>query len=120
MRTTSPSYCRVTKSDCSTTRSIRSLDDGPEVLVGGRGDHVEEEDARPSSSKGKGDGHAKGDDEVTKPDLPHVSAGLPGDGVTYINDDGKEVKIDRAGRPSCRERWFQVNEDDKTSRVHSR
>ena len=30
------------------------LDDGPEVLVGGRGDHVEEEDA-----KGKGDGHAK-------------------------------------------------------------
>ena len=29
------------------------LDDGPEVLVGGRGDHAEEEDARPSSSKGK-------------------------------------------------------------------
>ena len=29
------------------------LDDGPEVLVGGRGDHVEEEDARPSSSKRK-------------------------------------------------------------------
>ena len=31
------------------------LDDGPELFVGGRGDHVEEEDARPSSSKGKGD-----------------------------------------------------------------
>ena len=49
------------------------LDDGPEVLVGGRGDHVEDEDDRPSSSKGKRDGHAKGDDEVTKPDLPCVS-----------------------------------------------
>ena len=75
------------------------LDDGPEVLVGGRGDHVEEEDARPSSSKGKGDGHTKGDGKVKKSDLPHVSAGLPGDGITYVNDDGKEVKIDKAGRP---------------------
>ena len=75
------------------------LDDGPEVLVGGRGDHVEEEDARPSSSKGKGDGHTNGDGKVKKPDLPHVSAGLPGDGITYVNDDGKEVKIDKAGRP---------------------
>ena len=28
-----------------------------------------------------------------------MSAGLPGDGITYINDDGKEVKIDKAGRP---------------------
>ena len=25
--------------------------------------------------------------------------GLPGDGITYVNDDGKEVKIDKAGRP---------------------
>ena len=72
------------------------LDDGPEVLVGGWGDHIEEEDARPSSSKGKGDGHAKGDGKVKKPD---VSAGRPGDGITYVNDDGKEVKIDKAGRP---------------------
>ena len=48
------------------------LDDGPEALVGGRRDHVEEEDARPSSSNGKGDGHAKGDAELKKPDLPHV------------------------------------------------
>ena len=56
-------------------------------------------DARPSSSKGKGDGYAKGDEEVVKPDLPHVSAGLPGDGITHINDDGREVKIDKAGRP---------------------
>ena len=71
------------------------LDDGPEVLAGGRGDHAGEEDARPSSSKGKGDGHAK----VAKSDLPHVSVGLPGDGITYVNDDGKEVKIDKAGRP---------------------
>ena len=75
------------------------LDEGPEILVGDRGNHVEEEDARPSSSKGKGDGHAKGDEEVVKPDLPHASAGLPGDGITYINDDGREVKIDKAGRP---------------------
>ena len=30
--------------------------------------------------------------------LPHVSDGLPGNGVTH-NDDGKEVKIDKAGRP---------------------
>ena len=75
------------------------LDEGPEILVGDRGDHVEEEDARPSSSKGKGDGHAKGDEEVVKPDLPHVSAGLPVDGITYVNDDGREVKIDKAGRP---------------------
>ena len=75
------------------------LDDGPEVLVGGRRGHAEEEDARPSSSKGKGDGHAKGDEKVTKSDLPHVSVGLPGDGITYVNDDGKEVKIDKAGRP---------------------
>ena len=77
------------------------LDEGPEVTVGDQGGHVEEEDARPSSSrgKGKGDGHAKSDEEVVKPDLPHVSAGLPGDGVTYINNDGREVKIDKAGRP---------------------
>ena len=34
-----------------------------------------------------------------KSDLPHVSAGLPGDGITYVNDDGKEVEIDKAGRP---------------------
>ena len=74
------------------------LNEGPEVLVGDRGGHVEEEDARPSSPKGKGDGHAKGDEEVVKPDLPHVSAGLPGDGITYVNNDGREVKIDKAGR----------------------
>ena len=84
------------------------LDDGPEVLAGGRGDHAGEEDARPSSSKGKGDGHSKGDEKVAKSDLPHVSVGLPGDGITYVNDDGKEVKIDKAG-----------SEDIKTSRVHS-
>ena len=24
---------------------------------------------------------------------------LRGDGITYVNDDGKEVKIDKAGRP---------------------
>ena len=28
-----------------------------------------------------------------------MSVGLPGDGITYVNDDGKEVKIDKAGRP---------------------
>ena len=78
------------------------LNDGPEVLAGGRGDHAGEEDARPSSSKGKGDGHAKSDEKVAKSDLPHVSVGLPGDGTTYVNDDGKEVKIDKAGRPSGR------------------
>ena len=27
-----------------------------------------------------------------------MSAGLPGDGITYVNDDCKEVKIDKAGR----------------------
>ena len=27
-----------------------------------------------------------------------MSEGLPGDGITYGNDDGKEVKIDKAGR----------------------
>ena len=58
-----------------------------------------DEDVRPSSSKGKGDGYSKGDEKVTKSDLPHVSVGLPGDGITYVNDDGKEVKIDKAGRP---------------------
>ena len=63
--------------------------------MGGR---IDEEDARPSSSKGKGDGHAKDDEGVVKSDLPHVSAGLPGDGITYVNDDGKEAKIDKAGR----------------------
>ena len=51
--------------------------------------------------------------ERLKPDLPHVSAGLPGDGVTYVNDDGKEVKIDKAGS-----RWLQVDEDDETSRIY--
>ena len=75
------------------------LDEGPESLVGDRGDHVGGEDARPSSSKEKGDGHDKDDKEALKFDLPHVSDGLPGDGVTYVNDDGKEVKIDKAGRP---------------------
>ena len=75
------------------------LDDGPEVLAGDRGNHAGEEDARPSSSKGKGDGHAKSEEKVAKSDLPHVSVGLPGDGITYVNDDGKEVKIDKAGRP---------------------
>ena len=43
------------------------LDDGPEVLVGGRGDHVEEEDARPSSSKGKRDGRAKATTKLRSP-----------------------------------------------------
>ena len=75
------------------------LDDGPEVIVGDRGDHAGDEDVRPSSSKGKGDGYSKGDEKVAKSDLPHVSVGLPGDGITYVNDDGKEVKIDKAGRP---------------------
>ena len=93
------------------------LDEGPEVTVGDQGGHAEEEDARPSSSRGKGDGHAKGDEEVVKPDLPHVSAGLPGDGITYINDDGREVKIDKAGRP------YPVGKDGfrlmKTTRLHS-
>ena len=74
------------------------LDEGPEFPIGDPGGHIGGEDARPSSSKGKGDGHAKDDEEVAKSDLPHVSAGLPGDGITYINDDGKEVKIDKAGR----------------------
>ena len=102
MRTTSPSYCRVTKSDCDDEVDQIAgllLDEGPELLAGDRGDHVEEEDAGPSSSKGKGAGHAMDNEEVVKPGLPHVSAGLPGDGVTYVNDDGKEVKIDKAGRP---------------------
>ena len=75
------------------------LDEGPELLVGDRGDHVDGGDARPSSSKGKGDGHKEDDEDVVKSDLPHVSDGLPGDGKTYINDDGREVKIDKAGRP---------------------
>ena len=68
------------------------LDEGPEFPVGDPGGRVEEKDAGPSSLKGIGDGHAKDDDGVVKSNLPHVSAGLPGDGVTYINDDGKEVK----------------------------
>ena len=55
------------------------LDDGPEVIVGDRGDHAGDEDVRPSSSKGKGDGYSKGDEKVAKSDLPHVSVGLPGD-----------------------------------------
>ena len=97
------------------------LEEGPELHVGDRGDHVGEEDARPSSSKGKGDGHAKDDEEVVKSDLPHVSAGLPGDGITYVNDDGREVKIDKAGRPCpVWEGWLQVDEDDETSRIYSR
>ena len=75
------------------------LDDGPEVIVGDRGGHAGDEDVRPSSSKGKGDGYSKGDEKVAKSDLPHVSVGLPGDGITYVNDDGKEVKIDKVGRP---------------------
>ena len=74
------------------------LDEGPELLVGDRGHHVDGE-ARPSSSKWKGDGHKEDDEDIVKSDLPHVSDGLPGDGITYINDDGKEVKIDKAGRP---------------------
>ena len=101
--TTNPSCCRVTRSGCLTMRSIRSL---VYCLMKVRsslseigGDHIGGEDARPSSAKGKGDGHAKDDEEVVKSDLPHVSAGLPGDGITYVNDDGKEVKIDKAGRP---------------------
>ena len=32
--------------------------------------------------KGKGDGYSKGDEKVAKSDLPHVSVGLPGDGIT--------------------------------------
>ena len=36
------------------------LDDGPEVIVGDRGDLAGDEDVRPSSSKGKGDGYSKG------------------------------------------------------------
>ena len=54
------------------------LDEGPEFPVRDPGGRVEEEDAGPSSSKGKGDGHAKDDERVVKSDLPHVSAGLPG------------------------------------------
>ena len=81
---------------------------------------MEEKDARPSSSRGKGDGHAKGDEEVVKPDLPHASAGLPGDGVTYVNDDGREVKNDKAGRPyPVGKDGFKVDEDNGTSRIHS-
>ena len=68
------------------------LDDGPEVLAGGWGDHAGEEDARPSSSKGKGDGHSKSDEKVAKSNLPPVS---------------------------CREGRIQANEDIETSRVHS-
>ena len=96
------------------------LNDGPEVLAGGRGDHAGEEDARPSSSKGKGDGHSKSEEKVAKSDLPHVSVGLPGHGITYVNDDGKEVKMEKERRTvSCREGWIQANEDIETSRVHS-
>ena len=63
---------------------------------------------------------AKGDEKVTKSDLPHVSVGLPGDGITYVNDDGKEVKIDQAGRPyPVGKDGFRLNEDVETSRVHS-
>ena len=74
------------------------LDEGAGFPVGDPGGHIGEEDAGPSSSKGKGDGHAKDDEGIAKSDLPHVSAGLLGDGKTYVNDDGKEVKIDKAGR----------------------
>ena len=95
------------------------LDEGPEFPIGDPGGHIGGEDARPSSSKGKGDGHAKDDEEVVKSDLPHVSAGLPGDGVTHVNDDGKEVKIDKAGRS------YPVGKDGfrlmkTTSRIYSR
>ena len=48
------------------------LDEGPELLVGDRGDRVGEEDAGPSSSKGKGDGHAKGDEEVRMCQLDYL------------------------------------------------
>ena len=34
-------------------------------------------------------GHAKDDEKITKSNLPHVSVGPPGDGITYVNDDGK-------------------------------
>ena len=103
MRTTSLNCCRVTRSGLLDDEVDQIagllLDDGPEVIVGDRGDHAGDEDVRPSSSKGKGDGYSKGDEKVAKSDLPHVSVGLPGDGITYVNDDGKEVKIDKAGRP---------------------
>ena len=94
------------------------LDEGPEFPIGDPGGHIGGEDARPISSKGKGDGHAKDDEEVVKSDLPHVSAGLPGDGVTHVNDDGKEVKIDKAGRS------YPVGKDGfrlmkTTSRIYS-
>ena len=75
-------------------RLIRSLvyllDDGPEVLAGGRGDHAGKEDARPSSSKGKGDGHAKSDEKVEKSDLARrLKSTRPEDGYAFHWMPGK-------------------------------
>ena len=54
------------------------LDDGPEVIVGDRGDHAGDEDIRPSSSKGKGDGYSKGDEKVRSPTFHTCQLGYPG------------------------------------------
>ena len=73
------------------------LDEGTEFFVGDLGGRIDEEDVRPSSSKGKGDGHAK-DDEGQVRSSARVSWTTCRDGITYASDDGTEVKIDRAGR----------------------
>ena len=75
------------------------LDDGPEIIVGDRGIMQEMKMLDRAPRKGKEMDTPKGDEKIAKSDLPHVSVGLPGDGITYVNDDGKEVKIDKAGRP---------------------
>ena len=101
MRTTSLNCCRVTRSGLLDDEVDQiaglMLDDGPEVIVGDRGGHAGDEDVRPSSSKGNGDGYSKGDEKIAKSDLPHVSVGLPGDGITYVNDDGKGLRSTRPG-----------------------
>ena len=54
------------------------LDDGPEVIVGDRGDHAGDEDVRPSPSKGKGDGYSKGDERLRSPTFHTCQLGYPG------------------------------------------